>query len=219
MSPQTNHFLKHVEPATLQALLYFSSLALTGLELPTRNKPEPEPEPEPTKTYDWLLEFLDRLGDPAPTLTTPAPSRPTTQPSSNSRRKGHRQKANPRTNNVPELPNGAVRLVGDEYGRGDRGRVEIYINGNWGIVCDDLWSIKNADVVCRQLGFSHALKATINSQFGEGRGLHILLDDVQCKGKELDLLRCSHAGIGKHNCAHSEAAGVICGNPHPVVEV
>lgn len=120
---------------------------------------------------------------------------------------------------APELQSGTVRLVGDEQGRSDRGRVEIYINGEWGTVCDDLWTTNNAVVVCRQLGFQYVLKAAKNSEFGEGKDLRILLDDVQCEGTETSLLVCKHAGVGTHNCAHYEDAGVICGNLDSVLEV
>jgi hypothetical protein len=34
----------------------------------------------------------------------------------------------------------------------NEGRVEIYINGNWGTICDDIWTEDEATVVCEMLG-------------------------------------------------------------------
>uniref|UniRef100_A0A667XMM0 HHIP like 1 n=1 Tax=Myripristis murdjan TaxID=586833 RepID=A0A667XMM0_9TELE len=189
---------------------------LIGLELPNKH----EAETQPTVTHDWLQELLDLLGDPEPHTTTVLPTTTTTsKPPKHSRRKGRRRKGKPRTESAPQPQNGVVRLVGDEQGRNDRGRVEIYANGEWGTVCDDLWTTKNAAVVCQQLGFRYALKAAKHSEFGEGKNLRILLDDVQCEGTEASLLDCKHAGVGTHNCAHYEDAGVICGNSDYVIEV
>ena len=89
------------------------------------------------------------------------------------------------------------------------GRVEFCNDDTWGTVCDDAWGTADASVVCRQLGFSPQAEAFSQAFFGQGTG-PILLDDVACIGTESRLANCPHAGIGSHNCAHSEDAGVRC---------
>ncbi|KAG7484983.1 neurotrypsin isoform X1 [Solea senegalensis] len=100
-----------------------------------------------------------------------------------------------------------IRLVGGE--RSTEGRVELYLSGQWGTVCDDGWTDRGAEVVCRQLGHSGSAKARVMAYFGEGTGpIHV--DNVKCSGEERSIAECIKQAPGTHNCRHSEDAGVIC---------
>ena len=103
--------------------------------------------------------------------------------------------------------NGSVQLVGGA--NANEGRIEIYYNGVWGTVCDDRWDLRDADVVCRQLGYRTAISAHGSAYFGAGAGA-IYLANVACTGNEARLADCSHRGIGQHYCRHQEDAGVVC---------
>ena len=103
---------------------------------------------------------------------------------------------------------GDIRLVGgsDRY----EGRVEVCFNNTWGTVCDDAWDDFDAQVVCRQLGYSiYNAVAYRSAYFGQGNG-SIHLNHVVCVGRESSLSKCNSARDNL-NCRHSEDAGVKCG--------
>ncbi|NWH44222.1 HIPL1 protein, partial [Fregata magnificens] len=176
-------------------------------EAPRGGRPGPETPHAPA--VDWVGQAPPLPGNRGGRPTTPAPSGRAPKPRKGGERRGQRRKKKP-PGTAPPLRNGAVRLM-EQQGRGQsRGRVEVYIDGEWGTVCDDGWGLPAAAVVCRQLGFPYVVRASKKAEFGEGTSLRILLDDTQCSGQEKTLLECDHADVGTHNCSHEEDAGVVC---------
>ena len=129
---------------------------------------------------------------------------------------------------------GNIRLVNGSTSH--EGRVEICLNGEWGTICDYSWDRRDAQVVCRQLGYVPTCKLVFisiyiiltvdiigasfytSSQFGDG-DLQQLIWDVQCSygGSETSLLNCSPKNSSSCNnhygcsyCYYGHTAGVRC---------
>ena len=110
------------------------------------------------------------------------------------------------------LPAVQVRLVNGSRDR--EGRVEIFYNGEWGTVCNDHFDIRDAEVICRMMGFPGA--ATAEGRFGAGNSSQkIFLDDLWCSGNEASIASCSFRRWGSHNCGHNKDAGVVCREKEP----
>ncbi|XP_071510747.1 scavenger receptor cysteine-rich domain superfamily protein-like [Diadema antillarum] len=106
------------------------------------------------------------------------------------------------TNNAVQWP---VRLVGGIMN--STGRVEVLVADSWGTICDRQWDIRDAHVVCRQLGYIAADQALVNGMHGEEQG-PVLLDNVQCSGLENELSECPHTNTTQ--CPRSRIASVMC---------
>lgn len=172
-------------------------LSLTTPQTPFwSQKPTPslyKPTTNITKTQDEKLRLGDKLAN----------AREGNQIHKRNRSKGFKK--------GKKLRAGSVRLISVD-GLPDRGRIEIYIRGEWGTVCDDLFTRRSGTVVCRQMGYTTALAIMKRAVLGEAEpNVRILLDDVECEGDENSLLECKRSKVGRHNCSHSEDVGVICG--------
>lgn len=87
--------------------------------------------------------------------------------------------------------------------------MEVLRHNQWGTVCDHGWDLREADVVCLELGCGLAESALNSSVFGAGSG-QIWLQHVQCSGHESSLTHCAvflHSNI---YCSHQNDAGVKC---------
>ena len=102
------------------------------------------------------------------------------------------------------IPSAVIRLVNGNSAY--EGRVEVFIDGAWGTVCDDGFGRKDAEVACRQLGFQGVVTFRSRAFFGHGTGL-IHLDEVACVGNEITLASCSR---GSPDCIHWEDVGIVC---------
>ena len=102
-----------------------------------------------------------------------------------------------------------VRLVGGTSLL--EGRVEIFLLGQWGTVCNDNWDLADATVVCHQLGYLRAVGAPGSTAFGAGSGLS-WYSTVQCTGTEMNLTECSKyfSALGSACSYYYDDAGVVC---------
>ena len=79
-------------------------------------------------------------------------------------------------------------------------------------MCDDSFSTADAEVVCRQLGYSTSnVEFHGGAYYGSGSG-PVWLDELTCSGDEMRLDHCGRLEWGTSDCRHSEDIGVKCGS-------
>ena len=109
-----------------------------------------------------------------------------------------------------------IQLTGDLRLRdgtaASNGRLEAYLDGRWGDVCDDGFGAEEGAVACRQLGYPGFVERVIPPL---GSGI-FLLDDVVCTGSESRLIDCRYTR--EHNCLFYERVGISCSTGAPTRE-
>ncbi|XP_069624819.1 antigen WC1.1-like [Ranitomeya imitator] len=88
------------------------------------------------------------------------------------------------------------------------GRVEVFYEGRWMAMCRSHWTLREANVLCRQIkcgvvalipGGGHFDKHNISTKYR-----------FHCTGKEHHLGDCNVTALGNGDCPSSDTAGVTC---------
>ncbi|XP_015594324.1 protein bark beetle isoform X2 [Cephus cinctus] len=106
-----------------------------------------------------------------------------------------------------------VRLLGGKTNL--EGRLQVRIGEKWGTVCNYGWTIRDAALVCHQLG----LTLESDNWFMErsqipsaGTNEDIILSNVQCTDDDIDVSKCKAESQGEfeNSCTHDNDVGVRC---------
>ena len=88
------------------------------------------------------------------------------------------------------------------------GYLQVFLHNRWGYVCDGgEWTMAEADLVCRQLGFSRGVSRTTQGLVhGKVRQEERATESVECGGQEEGLEECrmTAAGEGRKECEVEE---------------
>ena len=78
----------------------------------------------------------------------------------------------------------------------------------WWVICDDGFSLAEARVACKELGYPSVVKFHNNSFYGRGNRT-TLQTKFKCSGMETTLSGCSNEA--KQRCNNDDVVGVECG--------
>ncbi|XP_072025077.1 macrophage mannose receptor 1-like isoform X2 [Amphiura filiformis] len=114
---------------------------------------------------------------------------------------------------------GDVRLVdGKEW----EGRIEVYYDGGWRVVCydtdsesDSKWSDRAAWVTCQQLGYPGGTATSVTAYSITGSRK---FSDVRCQNGDYSLPDCKYE-FEETDCRDDKQAGVICYNGEGACDV
>ncbi|XP_069137580.1 scavenger receptor cysteine-rich type 1 protein M130-like [Argopecten irradians] len=104
---------------------------------------------------------------------------------------------------------GGIRLTGGHYPY--EGRLEIYNLHGWGTICGRGFSIRDASVMCRKLGFPSSYPRIFTTQkYSRGTG-SIFMADADCSLTDCDFFQWNTTT----SCTHDDDIELSC-VPHPI---
>ena len=92
--------------------------------------------------------------------------------------------------------------------RTSEGMVKIYEKGKWGTICAKDWTKDDADVTCKDLGFSSGAIENLTTDATENETA--VSNAYRCTGEEEYLIKCPRSTKIKSTCASNEVASVRC---------
>ncbi|KAG5895778.1 hypothetical protein JTB14_001625 [Gonioctena quinquepunctata] len=110
----------------------------------------------------------------------------------------------------PKVP---IRLLGGSSET--EGRLQLKINDQWGTVCNYGWTMKNAALVCQQLGYvlnPDDWNLERNEVPAAGTAETVILSNIQCDDFDLDITKCKSESTADflNSCNHDNDVGVRC---------
>jgi len=101
-----------------------------------------------------------------------------------------------------------VRFYEDGSRNPWEGLIQVYTRNDYHFICNRQWTITEANVICRQLGYPRAVSINYTGSNSDYSSAEI---DFSCDGTEDSLLDCELLGYndGSTVCANNYAS-VIC---------
>jgi len=90
------------------------------------------------------------------------------------------------------------------------GRVEVFIDGQWGTVCSvEELTAAEAETLCNSLGFGPPQSVVSGALYGDSTDIPILVSSLVCQGTQDHFTQCKIRNRPS-SCTHDNDVGIIC---------
>ncbi|XP_060737634.1 scavenger receptor cysteine-rich type 1 protein M130 [Tachysurus vachellii] len=91
------------------------------------------------------------------------------------------------------------------------GRLEVYHDGQWGLVGHHGWKDANGIVVCKSLDCGvHKKSGILQNTYLKNQPENFLMDEILCTGNEKWLWQCPFSGWSNTHCLRKNFVSVVC---------
>ena len=93
------------------------------------------------------------------------------------------------------------------------GRVEIFLNGQWGAVCSEGIDTKEAETLCQSLGFGPYQSFTSGTTLGESTDIPLVISNLMCSENYDHFMKCTF-NQSSPVCSSSNNLALKCYRKH-----